>query len=502
MVRRIKSLFANVQALETVLVTVLVVLLLSGCIGVTKRDDLPVAIPENFSEGGRVPYDRKWWLEFDDPQLQTLVEQALGGNLSLLAASNRIAEARAIAAKAGGDLLPQAEAAGSVDSVRDHRRGSSADSFVLGIGASYEIDLWGRLDATRNSLVLESEASESDYYNAVADLSAQVATVWFRLSEALLQKDLLHRQQQTNSKLLELITTQYRFGRAQAADVLQQTQLVEGANADLASVRLDIKLLNHQLAALVGTIPESELPAPALLPELTALPVTPLPADLLLKRPDVQSRRKKLQAADYRVAAAVADRLPRLSISADISTGGSRSSDLFSDWFTSLGANLLGPLIDGEKRAAEVTRTRAVARQRYYELGQTILNALVEVEDSLIREKELRNVIASQQIQLRLAKQTITQVTTRYRQGAEEYQRVLLALISSQNLERQILTSHRQLLANRVELYRALSGRIDGTWTAPHRQPDRQSGAIPESSPQLPTLLQQKGCEYADTATE
>jgi outer membrane protein TolC len=215
------------------------------------------------------------------------------------------------------------------------------------------------------------------------------------------------------------------------------------------------------MAILLGIPPgTADLPQRDRLPGLPPLPKTGVPLDVLTTRPDIESSFLKLKAADSRVASAVADRLPQLSISAEFSTSGNRSGDLFNNWFSTLAGNLFGPLFDGGLRKAEVARNESIARQLFYDHGETILEAIGEVEDGLVREKEQQIVLDSLKTQLRYAAETIEHVGTRYRQGAENYQRVLLALLSHQGLQRSILSSKRQLIDFRISLYRALSGRI------------------------------------------
>jgi outer membrane protein TolC len=304
-------------------------------------------------------------------------------------------------------------------------------------------------------------ATEADYHTAIISLAAAVATTWYQLVEADLQLDLLIQQKETNSKVLELISSQFRSGKVGIADVLQQRQLVESNIGDLAGLRTDKRVLEHQMAILLGIPPgTADLPQRDRLPGLPPLPKTGVPLDVLTTRPDIESSFLKLKAADSRVASAVADRLPQLSISAEFSTSGNRSGDLFNNWFSTLAGNLFGPLFDGGLRKAEVARNESIARQLFYNHGETILVAIGEVEDGLVREKEQQIVLDSLKTQLRYAAETIEHVGTRYRQGAENYQRVLLALLSHQGLQRSILSSERQLIDFRISLYRALSGRI------------------------------------------
>lgn len=434
---------------------------LSSCIPVTERSAPPIDLPAEFSMHGEVPVQAKWWLDFQDDTLPLLVDRALSDNFSLTITREKIVEAQAIARQAGAPLIPSVDGVGAASTTRNHTSDTTRGNYLLGLAASYELDLWGRLRSRRDAALLEVEATEADYHTAALSLGAEVAVTWYQLLETSLQLELLAKQKEINSKVLELITVQFRSGQAGIADVLQQRQLVESNIGDIAGLQADMQLLRHQLAILLGVVPgAAELPSPSQLPILPPLPETGIPLDLLAGRPDIESSYLKLRAADYRVAAAVADRLPKLSISADFSTSGERSGDLFNNWISSLAANLFGPIIDGGQRKAVVDRTESVARQQFYQHGQIILVAIGEVEDALVREKGQQVILSSQKNQLKLATETIEHVANRYRQGLEDYQRVLLSLLSQQGLERNILSSKLNLLVNRISLYRALSGRI------------------------------------------
>jgi outer membrane protein TolC len=224
------------------------------------------------------------------------------------------------------------------------------------------------------------------------------------------------------------------------------------------------------------------------LPDLPPFPKTGIPLDILTARPDIESSFLRLKSADYRVAAAVADRFPQLTLSAEFSTSGNRTGDLFNNWFSTLAGNLFGPLFDGGLRKAEVARNESIARQLFYNHGETILEAIGEVEDGLVREKEQQIALDSLKTQLQYAAETIEHVGTRYRQGAEDYQRVLLALLSHQNLQRSILSSERQLINFRISLYRALSGRIPELEIEPTGKSTYLSESLDQSDkPEVPT---------------
>ncbi len=425
-------------------------------------DSPPVAIPDEFSKNGEQANSPMWWRSLPDPDLISLIEEALGNNLSLHVARQRLKQAEALAKQAGAVLTPQldVQAGGSESRSRINDSETSSSNLFLGLAATYEVDLWGRLQSVSDAALFDIESSSFELQTAALSIAAQVATTWYQLAESYNQLELLKQQQEVNIIGLQLIRLRFNAGQVGIADVLQQQQLIESKSGEQAQQRARTGQLENQLAILAGISPGLlEVPIKAELIKLPPLPQTGIPVELLDNRPDIQSAYADVLAADRRVAAAIAERYPRLSISADLNTSGT-ASDLFDNWFLSLAANLVGPLIDGGLREAEVERTSAVARERFYSYGQSILEAIAEVEDALVAEEEQKKLIASLGIQLELATKTLLNVRDRYKLGAEDYQRVLTALLSQQSLQRNLLQARQQLIEFRIGLYRALGGRV------------------------------------------
>lgn len=437
-------------------------LLISGCsLSPPARPVAPVSLPATFSDSGSSPLPTPWWLTFTDPVLDTLINQALTDNLSLQSARDRLLQAEALARQSDAALYPSLDATAEVSTSRVHADGntSTINNKALGLMAGYEIDLWGRLRSSRDAAALDAKASAEDLQTAAISLSADVAVTWYQLVEQAGQLALLNEQTATNEKVLDLVTLQFRTGQVGIADVLQQRQLIETNRGEKAQISARLKVLEHQLAVLLGQAPNQiQVPQQTVLAELPPLPQTGLPADLLQQRPDLRSAYDALLAADQRIAVAVADRFPQLSLSASLETSGEHTRNLFNDWLTNLSANLLGPIFDAGQRRAEVDRTRAVAAERLHDYGQAVLTALTEVEDALVQERRQREYLASLNKQLELAGQVIRSLRDRYLKGAVDYQRVLDALLSQQQLQRDLLTGRRELLENRITLCRALGG--------------------------------------------
>ena len=463
------------RPMARVLLLAIWAMLFTGCSTAMHAVRAPVAAPARFSESGTAPLPDKWWESFEDPVLNGLIDQALTNNFDLKTAWDRLSQAEAMARSAGADLFPalDADAGAAQTRFREDGRTSSSRDYTLGLTASYELDLWGRIRASRDAAAFKAQASAQDLRAAALTLSAQVAGTWYQLVEQYGQLDMLDAQITTNAQVLELVTAQFRTGQVGIADMLQQRQLVESNLGEKTQVTAQVKVLDHQLAILLG-LPPGQLATPrvAALIDLPPMPQTGLPAELINRRPDIRSAYYTVQAADSDLAGAIADRFPRLSLTAGVDTSGAHTRDLFDNWLATLAANLVTPIIDGGVRKAEVDRTRAVASEALHTYGQTILDALGEVEDALVQEQHRRDFIVSLDKQLKLAGQVIERVRDRYLQGTVYYQRVLDALLSQQTLQSSLLTARRDLVQDRIGLCLAL-----GTGWTLARPEENQSNA-------------------------
>ncbi|MCP4377776.1 MAG: efflux transporter outer membrane subunit, partial [bacterium] len=372
-------------------------------------------------------------------------------NLNLIATWDRLAEARATASKSDASLYPILSGDGSASRTRTETHKGAAtvvspfgrtytSSFSLGLVASYELDLWGRVRSTSDASALDVLVSAEDLDAAAITLTAEVAQTWYRLLESRQQLKLLDSQIKTSRQVLELAELRFGLGKASVIDVLQQRQQVESRLAEKEQTHAARMVLEHQLAVLLGKAPGGFRPPkrgslPTKLPEL---PQTGLSAELVRRRPDIRSAHFRVAAANKRIAAAIADRFPRVSLSLQAGSSTSKVRDLFDNWFATLAANLTAPIIDGGLRAAEVTRTQAAASRELHTYAQAILTAIKEVEDALAQESRQRNYIASLDKQLALSREVIAKTRQRYANGDNgvDYLRILSVFDSHQRLER------------------------------------------------------------------
>nr|WP_010130842.1 TolC family protein [Microbulbifer agarilyticus] len=428
-----------------------------------------LGLPDQFIASGNGHTDQRWWQSFGDPRLDALVDHALAENPDLQSTYWRLAQADALAAQARSGFWPRLS--GRLENTEQKRSATDGFDFASGenqgntwtgnLAASYEIDLWGRVRSGARAAEAGRLAQQMNVQTAALSLAAEVAGVWLQLQEQRGQAHLLTAQLDVNQKTLRALELRFGSGIIAAADVLQQRQLVEQSQQDLDQSRANADLLVTQLAALLGLSAEALPPAAFIdtgLPVLPALPDTGFPTALLLRRPDVQRAQREVLQGHYLSAQAWAERLPTLSFDMFFSGGGTSISDIANDWLLNLSVALEGVIFDGGNLAARKREQAAAEQERWAMFRNTVMQALSEVEQALINEHAIRTRLSYLETRTQLADQITLRQRRAYGKGSVDFLNVLSSTNNQQLLQRELLTARRELLENRVTLYRALSG--------------------------------------------
>jgi outer membrane protein, multidrug efflux system len=440
----------------------LLIFIFSACTPKLSPIDPPIEESEEFSTTNGNPMPDQWWTSFNDPVLDSLVEKGLEENLFLAGDKEAYRAALATVAREKSFFSPEISAFSGITERHAQTDLSEDTEFRLGLSASYELDLWGRIRAGVQAEKFAAEAVFLDYQTAAMTISAGITTTWYQLVTARRQLELINEQIQTNEDIVKLIRARFAGGQIRAVDILRQEQLLESTRSQKIQYETDLGILENRLAVLLGRPPQNiDGFAEGILPELPPLPATGLPLELLRRRPDLQRDYNLLLAADRDMAFAMRSRFPVISLEATGQFRAGNFDNLFENWAYTLAGNLLTPLFYGGRLSAEVDRTKAVKNQRLHEYGQTILTAFQEVENALLREQKQQERIAVLERQLDLSQKTSEQLRIEYLNGMSNYLDVLLALDEQQQLERQMLESKREQLEIRTSLYRALAGAFE-----------------------------------------
>lgn len=419
--------------------------------------------------------DRRWWVAMDDPQLTAVVEASLAQNLSIAARRAQILQAIALADQARAARFPQARLNASVGWSRTVGAFGSITSQTASVSVpvSYEIDLFARYARSHQAAEHETEATIEDFRAAQIATSAQVGEAFYDVVFARARVAILTHQVEVNEQYLELVMLRFREGLVASLDVHQQRQQTLSAQANLELAQGQVVLAEQQLAALLGSPRLDPALAPVgrtELPELGPAPAPGVPAALLDQRPDVRAARKRIEAADRRVASAIAARLPSIRINAtpgyswnrnefgaDSPIGGGMPSTS-AGWTFSTGATLDMPLFDGFATRSQVDVNAAQMQVQIENLQNLLITALIEVESALVREKQMRRNVEILSSQVEVAQETLEAARERYRSGLSDFLPVLAAIQSSQGAELAVLQAQRDLVSARIQLYRALGG--------------------------------------------
>lgn len=410
-----------------------------------------------------------WWQGFANPELNRLVDQALVLNDDLAAAVARVRQAEASARMAGAPLLPQLD--GTLGAGREGRLGGDADvagnSYSAGLAASYEVDLWGRLDAGRDSALADLRASQFDRAALQVTLSAGVVSSWLQ-GVGLDQRLRIARLNLDNAeRVLRTVESRQRAGAATSLELAQQRGVVAEQRRALAALSQQADDSRVALAVLLGQGSSAglnlvEQPLEALqLPTIGA----GVPSDLLRRRPDLARAEAQLAAADADVQAARAALLPRLNLTATVGGNAERMSDVLADPIYSLGSALLAPIFDGGYLAASRDLAEAQREELLAAYRRSIVSAFADVQLALNSLAGVEGQWQAQQAVLEQAELAFRLSESRYRAGADS----LLTLLDSQRTLYTAQDDNAQLQLARLQagvaLYRALGGgwQVDAT---------------------------------------
>lgn len=395
-----------------------------------------------------------WWQQLDDPVLHRLLTVTEQQHPSLQSALAAIDSARADVDSAVLAGVPTASL--SASATRQRGSGTTRSS---ALDASWEIDLWGKLQRNREAASARLQASEADWHDARASLAAELANYYvnYRASQLLAELAQLARQSQQAS-------TEATRGLVSAGF----TSAVDGADAEAALASADNTLLAQQaetevyLKALVAVsgMPEAELRAllasePARLPAAANLQVDSVPADLLRQRPDLQAAERQLAAASADIGVAEAARYPQLSLSGTLSVSRSQGKQ-HSSW--QLGPGLSLPLFDGGSSQAAVTQAQASYRQALASYQSSVRSAVQEVEQALVRVDSSRQRESALAARYRLASGQLTAVNRQWQAGSASVLELGSALRSSISSQQDLITLQRDRLLYTLALYKALGG--------------------------------------------
>ncbi len=419
-----------------------------------------------------------WWTAFNDPKLTDLIERAALSNLSLRVAAARVAEARALLGVAYGRYYPDGFADASVSGQQPSDNGlipppagqsfSSTALYEIGVGMSWEIDLFGRVRRQVESARAGLEASIEDYRDVLVVLLADVAANYVDLRTLQLRIEYARQNVEAQQGTLQLTRDRFDAGLTSARDVAQAESNLASSQSTIPSLETALEASVNRLAVLLGSPPgevDALLDDPPVIPTPDGRVVEGMPADLLRRRPDIRRAERELAAQTAIVGVATADLYPSLSLTGFLGLQSTSSGSLTSSnsvtWSLIPGLRL--NLFNRGRIRSQIKVEEARTEQFLLNWEGTVLEALAEVENAMVagaREKVRRDRLMEA---VDATERTVELVRTQYLSGLTDFQSYLdsqRSLISQQDL---LAESEGLVVLNTITLNRALGG----GWTPP-----------------------------------
>lgn len=413
----------------------------------------------------------EWWKLFNDTVLTALQAEAAASNMDLLAATMRVEESNAQLGLANAARRPKLSANANYtrSALSEHSPmvllGAPTEptsTWLLGLQAGWELDLWGYLHHLSDSAEAKLQASNFGMEAVRVSVSGDVARTYLLLRGVQAQIAIIEKNRRIAEDLLRMTESRERNGVATRFDAAAARADLAGIDAHLSQLHYQRNTLMNALALLLGK-PPRELDNRLAVGELPAMPLrlpVGIPSELARQRPDILQAEARLRAAVADIGAATADFYPRISLTGSIGMQAFNLSDMGS-WDArhfSIGPTLYLPIFEGGRLKTNLALSKARYRLAGIAYQQTVLRAWHEVDDALnAYTTELKRY---DRLQLALTQnQTALNVVQRsYQQGTADFTAVLIArrsLLASQTELNDCATASALSI---VALYRALGG--------------------------------------------
>ncbi|MCX5889689.1 MAG: efflux transporter outer membrane subunit [Deltaproteobacteria bacterium] len=475
-----------------------ILVLITGCSVGPDYVRPPTAAPEAYKEnaGWKVAQPRdelprgRWWEVYNDPQLNTLVEQVDISNQNIATAEANFRQALALIRVAraaywptvtGGtswtrfknsENLGGGSRSGSVGNAPGVSggsasgggfgalQGSTVSNYLMTSNASWELDIWGKVRRSVESSRASAEASAASLEVVRLSAQATLAQSYFQLRALDEQKRLLDKTAAAYQKIYDYTKNRYAVGVSSRNDLLLAETQLKTTQAQAIDVGVLRSQLEHAIATLLGK-PASVFTLPAA-PVAMKVPTVPagVPSELLERRPDIAAAERNMAAANAQIGVALAAYYPTLTLS---STGGFQASDV-AQWFAwpsrfwSLGAAAATTLIDGGLRGGQTAAARAVYDSTVATYRQTVLTGFQEVEDNLAALRILEEESKVQKEAVKAAVRSLEISTNQYHAGTINSIDLLVVETVAFNNQRTEITIMGNRMSASVLLVKALGG--------------------------------------------
>jgi multidrug efflux system outer membrane protein len=404
-----------------------------------------------------------WLKSFNDPRLDAVVAEAIKNNLDLRQAAAKIEVARQNVVIVGAQLKPHVGAVFAGAAIRDTSQTSTYTSKGAYVGASWEIDVWGRLRAQRAAARADFEAVQLDYAFARQSLASTTAKSWYLAVETRRLVALAEQDVQLYGGLLKLAKIREAAGKVAHLDVVEASASLNEAEGQLEKMQALYSEARRNLEVLIGRYPSGELEVDSGFVPTPAPIQAGLPGSLLERRPDLLAAERQVLAAFRTLEASKLALLPNIVLTAD---GGRLDDRLLS--LLNLNPTLFHsalqiyvPIYQGGVLRAQIKISSAQQEEALAAYGLAALSAFREVEITLTNEGLLGERLAYQQAAEKDRIEAVRIGRIKYEAGVIDMLSLLQLETAQIQIEMEVVQTMNSQLANRINLHLALGGSFD-----------------------------------------
>lgn len=432
------------------------------------------SIPQTWSytEGmaQTLPSYDSWWDTFNDPLLDSLINLAENKNFNLQAAIKRMEVAGKDINLAKSSYYPDINAnagwtrgqnAGAI--VGKDMKSSTSSYFDIGLSASWEIDVFGRVAANIKVSQAGYNASKAEYDAMMVSLCSSLAKDYINLRTYQAQYKVAMAHLESQKKVEKITKARFEAGIGDMLEVTQAEIVVSSTMATIPGLETLISNTANSIAVLCGVFPEELAPRllkPSPLPTLPPLPPTGVPADLLRRRPDILQAEAEVAQYAAQVGIAKKDFLPTLNINGEISTSSRNITGLFGSHSLgySIEPTLSWTVFDGMARNYKVAEAKLQMQESIDSYNMTVMNAVSEVENSISQINSSLKKAQLEKETSELSEKSLQLSVDLYKRGLTAFSNVVDAQMNYLTYQNSQITSQADALTAMVSLYQALGG--------------------------------------------
>ena len=454
--------------------SLLLLLFLSSAISAQHADHyLDTPLPQAWEEGGEVfrqtlPVDDQWWKSFGDTTLDSLISIAVDRNYSVLTAIDRMNMAKAGLRMERSGFFPTVGI--NAGWTRQQTSGNTSELpqstqhyYDVSANMSWELDIFGSIRQRVKAQKETFAASKEEYTAVMVSLSAQVASSYIQLRELQQELKVVERNCASQAAVLKITEVRYNTGLVSKLDVAQAKSVYFSTKASIPQLESGINQYITSLAVLLGTYPQEIRPVLERVGELPDYmePISiGIPADLLMRRPDIRSAEHQINAQAASLGASKSDWLPQVFIKGSVGYASKDFKDLtkHKSFTYEIAPALSWTIFSGGKLVNDTKSARAQLDEAIDQFNQTVLTAVQETDNAMTAYRSsIKQIVALREVRNQ-GQETLTLSLDLYKQGLTPFQNVLDAQRSLLSYENQLVQARGNSLLQLIALYQALGG--------------------------------------------